>query len=70
MAYITDVYLSEILRKDVIDQFGRKLGILWDLVIVPGSKYPGVIKIILKEKKQLVEVPVEHLQLFNRFVIN
>ncbi|MCX5809618.1 MAG: CBS domain-containing protein [Proteobacteria bacterium] len=69
MAYITDVYLSEILRKDVIDQFGRRLGILWDLVIVPGSKYPGVIKIILKDKKQLLEVPVEYLQLFNRFVI-
>ena len=69
MAYITDVYLSEILRKDVIDQFGRRLGILWDLAIVPGSKYPGVVKIILKDKKQLLEVSVEHLQLFNRFVI-
>jgi magnesium transporter len=69
MAYITDVYLSAILRKDVIDQFGRKLGILWDLVIIPGLKYPGVIKIILKNKRQLIEVPVENLQLFNSFVI-
>lgn len=69
MAYITDVYLSEILGKDVIDQFGKKLGILRDLIIVPGLKYPGVIKIILKNKKQLTEIAVENLQLFNSSVI-
>jgi len=70
MAYITDVYLSEILGKDVIDQFGKKLGILRDLIIVPGLKYPGVIKIILKNKKQLTEIAVENLQLFNSSVIS
>jgi CBS domain-containing protein/sporulation protein YlmC with PRC-barrel domain len=69
MAFITDVYLSEILKKDIINQYGRKVGILWDLAIVPGTKYPSVIKLILKSKKQLVEVPIESLNLFNRFVI-
>ncbi len=69
MTYITDVYLSEILKKDVVDQFGRKLGILWDISIVPGLKYPAANKVILKNKRQLIDVPVEYVQLFNNFVI-
>ena len=69
MAIITDVYFSEILRKQIIDQYGRKVGILWDLAIVPGVKYPSVIELILKNKNQLFEVPVENLHLFNKFVI-
>jgi CBS domain-containing protein/sporulation protein YlmC with PRC-barrel domain len=69
MAYITDVYLSEILKKDVVDQFGRKVGILWDLSIVPGAQYPSVNRLILRKGRQRLEVPVQHLQLFNRYVI-
>lgn len=69
MAYITDVYLSEILKKEVVDQFGRKVGILWDLSIVPGHELPGVTRLILRKGGQLLEVPVEYLQLFNRSVI-
>lgn len=69
MAYITDVYLSEVLKKDVVDQFGRKVGVLWDLSIVPGQELPTVTRLILRKGRQLLEVPVEHLQLFNRSVI-
>ncbi|MBA4417445.1 MAG: magnesium transporter MgtE [Syntrophus sp. (in: bacteria)] len=69
MAFITDVYLSEMLSKDVIDQFGRRVGVLWDLVIVPGIKHPGVIKLVVKNKSKLLEIPVENIYLFNRFVI-
>jgi CBS domain-containing protein/sporulation protein YlmC with PRC-barrel domain len=69
MAYITEVYLSEILKKDVVDQFGRKLGALWDLSIVPGTELPSVTRLILRKGRQLLEVPVQYLQLFNRFVI-
>jgi len=69
MAYITDVYLSEILKKDVVDQFGRKVGTLWDLSIIPGAEYPSVTRLILRKGRQLLEVPFKCLQLFNRFVI-
>jgi CBS domain-containing protein/sporulation protein YlmC with PRC-barrel domain len=69
MAFITEVYLSEILKKDVVDQFGRKVGLLWDLSIVPGTEHPNVTRLILRKGRQLLEVPVENLQLFNRFVI-
>lgn len=69
MAYITDVYLSEILKKDVVNQFGRKVGVLWDLSIVPGAEYPSVTRLILRKGRQFLEAPVQYLQLFNRFVI-
>ncbi len=69
MTYITDVYLSEILKKDVVDQFGRKVGALWDLTIVPGAELPSVTRLILRKRRQLYAVPVQCLQHFNRFVI-
>jgi magnesium transporter len=69
MPFVTDVYLSEITDKDVIDQYGRKLGRIWDFVIIPGSTYPGIIKLILRNKEGLFQIPVEELQLFNRYVV-
>jgi magnesium transporter len=69
MPFITDVNLSEITDKDVIDQFGRKIGKLWDLVIIPGATFPTVTKLVLRRKKNLLQLPVEYLQLFNRYVI-
>lgn len=69
MAFITEVYLSEILKKEVVDQFGRKVGLLWDLSIVPGTEYPNVTRLILRKGRQLLEAPIDKLQLFNRFVI-
>jgi magnesium transporter len=69
MAYVADVYLSEVLKKDVIDQYGKKIGALWDMAIVPGAKSPSVIKLIIKRRQQLYEFPVDFLNLFNRYVI-
>jgi len=69
MTFITDVYLSEILKKDVINQYGKKIGGLWDLVIVPGIRFPSVTKLVIKDKNRFFELPVERLNLFNRFVI-
>jgi magnesium transporter len=69
MAFVSDVYFSEVSGKDVLDQYGSRLGTLWDLAIVPGPIYPGVVKLILRKGKRLLEVPVDHLNLFNRFVI-
>jgi len=69
MAYITDVYFSEVLNKGIIDQHGKGIGTLWDLAIVPGPKYPRVVKLILERRKKLFEIPLENLHLFNRYLI-
>lgn len=69
MAFVADIYLSEVLRKDVIDQYGKKIGVLWDMTIVPGAKSPKVVNLIIKSRKRFYEFPVENLNLFNRYVI-
>ncbi len=69
MTYITDVYLSEVLDKDVIDQYGKKRGILWDFTITPGVRYPCISKLLLKVGNKVVEHDVADLYLLNRFVV-
>ncbi|MBP1730753.1 MAG: MgtE intracellular region [Deltaproteobacteria bacterium] len=69
MAYVTEVYASEVLSKDVIDQYGRKAGVLWDLLIGPGAAYPCILKLVLRVNGDLCEVEVENLHLFNKFII-
>ncbi len=69
MAYITDVYLSEILNKEVVDMYGQNMGILIDLSIVPGTEYPCVTKLILRKGRRWSQIPVESLQLFNPSII-
>jgi magnesium transporter len=69
MAYVSDVYLSEILGKQVIDQYGREVGKLWDLQIVPGPANPRVNRLIIKQRNRLFDVPMESLHLLNRLII-
>lgn len=69
MAFITDVYLSEILNKGVIDQYGRKSGILRDLTIAPGVSYPCISKLILQSDGTLIGLDIAHLYLLNRFIV-
>lgn len=69
MAYLTEVYASEVLAKDVIDQYGRKAGVLWDFLIGPGDVYPCILKLIVKANGELLGVDVQNLHLFNKFII-
>jgi magnesium transporter len=69
MPFVAEFHLSEVLGKNVVNQFGRTVGALWDFVIVPGQKYPAVTRLLLKRRNQVFEVPVENLNLLNRFVI-
>jgi magnesium transporter len=69
MAYVAEVYASEVLAKNVIDQYGRKAGVLWDLLIGPGAVYPYILKLIVKADGGLTEVEAENLHLFNKFII-
>lgn len=68
MAFFTDVYVSEILDKPIIDRYGRRTGVILDLVIGPGVLYPCILKLLVKVDVQLAEVPIDELTLFNRFL--
>jgi magnesium transporter len=67
---INELYLSAILGKPVINERGGKIGILYDLVMVPGETFPEVSRLIVKERKRLVAIPWHSILLFNKFVIS
>jgi magnesium transporter len=68
VAFFTDVYVSEILDKPIIDRYGRRAGLILDLVIGPGVHYPCILKLVIKVNGQLAEVAIDELSLFNRFI--
>jgi CBS domain-containing protein/sporulation protein YlmC with PRC-barrel domain len=67
---INEMYFSTVLGKTVINERGREIGTLSDLVMVPGEGFPEVSRLIVKQKKRLVAVPWRAILLFNRFVIS
>lgn len=68
MAFFTDVYVSEIIDKPIIDRYGRKAGVILDLVIGPGLHYPCILKLLVKVNGKMAQVLIEELNLFNRFI--
>jgi CBS domain-containing protein/sporulation protein YlmC with PRC-barrel domain len=67
---INEMYFSEVLGKPVINEQGLEIGMLFDLVMMPGETFPEVSKLIAKERKRLVAIPWRSILLFNRFVIS
>ena len=65
---INDMYLSTVLGRPVINERGRKIGILDDLVMAPGETFPEVSHLIVKDGKRLAAIPWSSILLFNRFV--
>lgn len=67
---LNEVYLSRIIGKTVINSHGKEIGILSDLVMVPGEVFPQVSHLTVKRKKNLISIPWSEISLFNRFVIS
>ena len=67
---LNEVYLSRVLGKTVIDEKGKEIGTLEDLVMAPGEVFPEVSHLIVRRPKQLVTIPWQSISLFNRFVIS
>ena len=65
---INDMYLSTVLGRPVINERGRKIGTLDDLVMAPGETFPEVSHLIVKNGKRLAAIPWSSILLFNRFV--
>jgi len=65
-----ELYLSSVLGKTVIDDQGRALGKLRDLIMTPGEIFPEVSHILVENGKMLFKVAWEDIQLFNCFVIS
>ncbi len=67
---MSELYLSAVLGKTVIDELGQELGKLSDLVMVPGEIFPVVSHLLVKQRKEVVSITWQEVSLFNPYVIS
>lgn len=63
------LFLSEILKKPVLDIKGEELGYLKDMVIVKGEPLPIVEAIIVTRRKKNYNIPWSTMSVFNRRIM-
>ncbi|MEW6068701.1 MAG: CBS domain-containing protein [Nitrospirota bacterium] len=70
MAFFGELFVSEILKKPVLDPKGEELGRVKDLIVVKGEPLPKVSAIIIEKKKKLFHIPWTELNIFNKRIIS
>jgi len=65
-----EIYLSEVLGKNIINNKGEGLGMLRDLIMVPGEAFPEVSHIIFRSRTGLMLLPWSEVALFTHVVIS
>jgi CBS domain-containing protein len=66
----SEIFLSSVLGKTVINQQGHEIGTLQDLVIVPGESFPAVSHLLVHKDDLTFSLPWRRVTLFNSFVIS
>lgn len=67
---INEIYLSSVLGRSVINSNGDQIGILRDLIMVPGEVFPEVSHIVIKARKGIKTLPWSEVTLFTHVVIS
>lgn len=67
---MSELYLSSVLGKTVINEQGKEIGTLWDMVMVPGEVFPVVSHLLVRMRREVVAVPWRDISLFNSFVVS
>ena len=67
---INEVYLSAVLGRPVINSKGEELGVLRDLIMIPGDVFPEVSHIVIKARRGIQSLPWNEVALFTHVVIS
>ena len=67
---INEIYLSSVIGRSVINSNGDQIGILRDLIMVPGEVFPEVSHIVIKSRKGIKTLPWSEVTLFTHVVIS
>lgn len=70
MQKTTELYISSVLNKKIINPAGQVIGKLWDVAIAPGDALPIVTGLILKRGKSVYNVPWHNVVLINPLVVS
>jgi CBS domain-containing protein/sporulation protein YlmC with PRC-barrel domain len=70
MPFLGELFISEILKKPVLDPKGDELGRVKDFIVVKGEPLPKISSIIIEKKKGLLNLPWTVLNIFNKRIIS
>lgn len=70
MIEINEIYLSKVLGRKVINSNGDQIGILRDLIMIPGEVFPEVSHIVIKTRKGIKTLPWSEVSLFTHVLIS
>ncbi|EKD59095.1 MAG: hypothetical protein ACD_55C00167G0003 [uncultured bacterium] len=70
MQITTELYVSSVLNKQVINPAGKSVGKLWDIAIVPGEGLPVVTGLLIKKGKKIHIASWHSVLLFNPIVVS
>lgn len=70
MPFYGELFVSEILKKAVLDPKGDELGRVKDMVIVKGEPLPKVSALIIEKKKKILRLSWIDLNIFNKRIIS
>ena len=67
---INGIYLSSVIGRSVINSNGDHIGVLRDLIMIPGEVFPEVSHIVIKSRKGIKTLPWSEVALFTHVVIS
>lgn len=70
MPFLGGLFVSEILKKPVLDPKGDELGRVKDIVIIKGEPLPKVSSLIIEKRTGLFNLPWTELNIFNKRIIS
>ncbi|MEW6571241.1 MAG: CBS domain-containing protein [Nitrospirota bacterium] len=70
MPFFGELFVSEIIKKPVLDPKGEEIGKVKDLAVVKGDPLPRVSALIVEKKKRLFLIPWSELSIFNKRIIS
>jgi magnesium transporter len=70
MPLFGELFLSEIVRKPVLDPKGEEVGVLRDVSVVKGETFPKISSIIVEKRKKTFAVPWNKINIFNKRVMS
>ena len=70
MPFFGELFVSEILKKPVLDPKGEELGRVKDLVVVKGEALPKISSLIVERKRKFFSLPWTDLNIFNKRIIS
>jgi len=64
--FLGEVFVSEVLGKQVLDAAGEELGRVKDFIVSPGEIFPRVAYVVVSGPRSLLAIPWEQVAFFNK----